>query len=238
MTTSAAPTADLEERLDRMALQLEELTVEMRLQREQREKWQELGHDLAFIGQGAMASVSRELEDLSSAVTVEDAVAFLRHLAMRLPTLEASLTQLESLAELADELSHISGGAISMLTERLAELQAAGYLDFARSGVGVVDRVVRSFSEDDVDALGDNIVLILETVKEMTQPEVMTMLRRTVSELPPPPAEPPSLLTLLKDLRTPEVRRGLSRLTALLRSLGDMAPAAVPATTTDRAGRP
>lgn len=228
--SATTTSADLEERLDRMALQLEELTVEMRLQREQREKWQELGHDLAFIGQGAMTSVSRELEGLSSAVTVEDAVSFLRQLALRLPTLEASLTQLESLAELSDELARISGGAMGMLTERLAELQAAGYLDFARSGVGVVDRVVRSFSEDDVDALGDNIVLILETVKEMTQPEVMTMLRRTVSELPPPPAEPPSLLTLLKDLRTPEVRRGLSRLTSLLRSLGDLAPAGTTST--------
>ena len=34
--------------------------------------------------------------------------------------------------------------------------------------------MVTSFGEDDVAALGDNVVLILNTLKEMTQPEVMT----------------------------------------------------------------
>jgi hypothetical protein len=74
-----------------------------------------------------------------------------------------------------------------------------------------------SFGPDDLEALGDNVVLILETVKEMTQPEIMTMLRRTahlVGEHPDEPAEPPSVLALARELRDPEVRRGLARVLA------------------------
>ena len=37
----------------------------------------------------------------------------------------------------------------------------------------IADRVVTEFTEEDVKALGDNVVTILNAVKEMTQPEVM-----------------------------------------------------------------
>ena len=83
------------------------------------------------------------------------------------------------------------------------------------------------FDEDDVAALGDNVVLILETVKEMTQPEVMTMLQRTahvVNEPGTAPTEPPSLFALLREMREPEVRLGLARLLDVLRSLAAQAP--------------
>ena len=41
----------------------------------------------------------------------------------------------------------------------------------------MMDNVVTSFNEEDVNRLGDNIVLILNTVKDMTQPEIMNFVR-------------------------------------------------------------
>ena len=79
------------------------------------------------------------------------------------------------------------------------------------------------FGPEDVEALGDNIVLILNTVKEMTQPEVMTMLRRTAisaQSIDSSLAEPPSLLALAREMREPEVRRGLGRTLSVLRTVG------------------
>ena len=56
-------------------------------------------------------------------------------------------------------------------TDRLVTLDKKGYFTFAKSGCTSSTAFVTGFSEEDVDALGDNVVLILETVKEMTQPE-------------------------------------------------------------------
>lgn len=130
----------------------------------------------------------------------------------------------ESLSELANDLSPIASQSFETVTRVLSEVESRGYTDFARSGIGVVERVVTSFSEEDVEALGDNIVLILETVKEMTQPELMSLLRSTLQNVhdTPEPLEPPSLLSLLGQMRQPNVRRGLSRLLVFLRSLGDV----------------
>ena len=135
--------------------------------------------------------------------------------------------QRESVQELLHDLSGVTGTSMGTLTERLADLEQRGHLGFARSSLGVVDKVMTSFTEDDVEALGDNVVLILQTVKEMTQPEIMTMLQRTahaVNEDAGAPAETPSTLHLLRELRDPEIRRGLQRLMNLLRSMGEPGP--------------
>jgi hypothetical protein len=97
-----------------------------------------------------------------------------------LPVIESGVAQLGSLAELGGTVTELSGPALEAVTSRLAAADEKGYFAFARAGAGIADRVVTSFTEEDVEALGDNIVLILNTVKEMTQPEVMGMLRRTI----------------------------------------------------------
>jgi uncharacterized protein YjgD (DUF1641 family) len=128
-------------------------------------------------------------------------------------------------AELVTDLAPVAEEAMTSLTEILAEAERRGYFGFARSGMGVLDKVVTSFSEEDVEALGDNIVLILDTIKQMTQPDVMAMLQRTVDVArEPEPAEPPSLFALLKEMREPEVRRGLARAISMLRSVGADTP--------------
>jgi len=138
-----------------------------------------------------------------------------------------TVTMTDPWADLVEDMAPVAREALNSLTETLAEAERRGYFGFARSGMGVVDKVVTSFSEEDVKALGDNIVLILETIKQMTQPQVMAMLQRTVDVVgEKEPAEPPSLFALLKELREPQVRRGLARAISMLRSVGTDTPIA------------
>jgi uncharacterized protein YjgD (DUF1641 family) len=122
----------------------------------------------------------------------------------------------------------LSGPAMTSLTAHVTEWDARGYLGLARSGGRVVDRIVTSFDEDDVEALGDNVVLMLETLRDLTQPEVLRLLRQTagsVGHLDAPAAgAPPSAFALLRALRDPEVRRGLGRLLDVVRSVGTDTP--------------
>lgn len=221
MTTQVANPASLEERLDVLGDQVAFLVEEMRSQREQRDRFAELSHDLAPLARQGMDSAARELQEIG--VTGEEVIHLVRTLLRTLPTLDASIRQLESLAELGREAAPLSTLAVGLITQRLQEMEERGYLAFAKSGVGIVDRIVTSYTEEDVEALGDNIVLILDTVKEMTQPEVMTMLRRTFHTVGEPDVsqEPPSTWALLREMKDPQVRRGLARVLTMLRSVGD-----------------
>lgn len=132
--------------------------------------------------------------------------------------------QLEPLRDLAAEVGMLSGPAMDAVTTHIADWGDRGYLGFARSGGRVVERIMSSFDEDDVEALGDNVVLMLETLRDLTQPEILQLLRQTAGSVghldDPGDGPPPSSLALLRQLRDPEVRRGLGRMLDLLRSIG------------------
>ncbi|MEX2487474.1 MAG: DUF1641 domain-containing protein [Nitriliruptoraceae bacterium] len=132
--------------------------------------------------------------------------------------------EIEPLRDLAAEIGVLSGPAMASMTAHVSAWDERGYLGFARSGAHVVERIMTSFDEQDVEALGGNIVLMLETLRDLTQPEILQLLRQTAGSVghvgPAPDGPPPSTLALLRQLRDPEVRRGLARMLELLRSVG------------------
>ena len=210
-------------RPDAMAAQLEFITNELREQQKMRESAAALVHDLSPVTSAVMNKMTAELGGLDGAVTLEDIGQLARTMALNVNRINALMSQLESLTELAATATALAGPAMGLATSKLQELDDKGYFKFASQGAAIADRVVTTFGEDDIQALGDNIVLILETVKEMTQPEVMTMMRRTAltaQNIDETYAEPPSTLALLKQMRDPEVRRGLARTLNILRTLG------------------
>jgi uncharacterized protein YjgD (DUF1641 family) len=217
-----------DERLELLTEQVAMIADELRVQRAQRERWAELVTDSAPVVSGAVDMVTRELDALSDDVTVEDAAQLARSLVRAIPTMEALLRQLELVSSLVDEVVPLATPAMASLTGVLQDLDDKGYFRFAQGGVEIVDKVVTSFTEEDVAALGDNVVLILNTVKEMTQPEVMTLLQRTAltaQDVDQDFADSPSMLALLKQMRDPQTRRGLGRVMAMLRTVGAEQPA-------------
>jgi uncharacterized protein YjgD (DUF1641 family) len=219
MTIAAsAPTVD--ERLDQIAARLEEIGDELARQRAERERWSELASDLTPLARHGLEVGSQRLAE--SGMQLADLAELGASVLEALPVLTRLVSQLESTAELAETAAPLLEPTLERATERLADLDERGYFEFTGASLGVIDRVVTSFDSADIEALGDNIVLILQTVRDMTQPEVMTMLRRTFTSVSEEePATPPGTLALLRQLRDPGVRRGLAKVMNTLRSIGD-----------------
>jgi uncharacterized protein YjgD (DUF1641 family) len=155
---------------------------------------------------GDLAAIERKLDDLAIQVgTITTA-------------LEKQQARATALEELFDDLAPVASDAMSVAVRELDALNRRGYTAFAKAGLRMVDRVVENFDEDDVEALGDNIVVILETVKGITQPEMLALLQAMVDGLEAQRASvawesetPPSSWELVRKLRDPDVRRGIAR---------------------------
>jgi len=225
--TAEPTTVELAERIDRMSEQMDFIAAEMLAQKRSRETWTELSETLVPVTRGAMDVATRELDDLSDDVTADDLVRFARTAARSLPKLEAMMAQLDSLSELLHTVNSLSGAGLAKVTDVLATADEKGYFVFAREGSRIADRVVTEFTEEDVQALGDNVVTILNAVKEMTQPEVMGLVQRTaisVQDVEETHMEPPSMFALFKQMRDPQTRRGLARVMAMLHTVGEEHP--------------
>ncbi len=128
--------------------------------------------------------------------------------------------QLESLHDLREDLVPIAHEGLMIAYRKLNALEQDGVIDFLRESSAVFQTIASSFSREDVKALGDNVVHILETVRNLTQPEVLDLADKTSKALREVPAEPMGRIRLLRSLRDPEVRRGLTMFLGVLRELG------------------
>jgi len=131
----------------------------------------------------------------------------------------------EMVMELGQDLMPMANGIIHLTSDRLQEFESDGTLDFVREGLRVAERVSKSFTPEDVRLLGDNIVQILMTVRNLTQPEVLDLADRATESLRVQTSpKPVGTFGLLKAMRDPEVQKGTGVLLDLLRSLGRDAP--------------
>lgn len=214
--------AELNDKVDALAAQVAFLTEEARLQQRRRQELDELKNDLTPIAAELYRLSVEQLDEVDRYVQLEDVMRLLKRLMRNTRNLEQALDQLESMAELGREFGALSQDAFLTLMTLLDEMERKGYFTFMRGGLEIMGRVVTSFDEEDVRQLGENIVLILETVKEMTQPEMMRLLQNTAVVMRQEEiGEDVSLLALLRQLNDPAVRRGLAKTLAIVRTVSE-----------------
>lgn len=146
----------------------------------------------------------------------------LERLHARLDAIERKLdAQNAPLRELLSEAGPIGKEVMAAATDTLGELEKKGYFEFGREGAAIVDRIVTSYSVEDVRALGENIVKILDVVRASTQPEVLQIVSEATDTLThPEQLEPMGLMGMMRAGRDEDVQRGMAMMFELLRQLG------------------
>jgi uncharacterized protein YjgD (DUF1641 family) len=209
----------LNQKVDRLVTQVEFLTEEAQRQKRRQQEWDELKDDLSPIFNEVFRLSVQQLEEVEGNARIEDILRLFKRLLRNTRHLEEMLDQFESFSELWQDVSPLSQDAFLVVLNRLNELEQKGYFVFLQGGLDMADHIVTSFSEEDVRQLGENIVLILQTVKEMTQPEIMTMLRQTAAVVREDEPVDTSLWKIVRQLNDPAVRKGLAKTLQVLKSM-------------------
>jgi len=204
--------------LEALHSKLDYLTEQIDAQRRRQAVLDELLRDMMPAMNGMFQIAVAELDEISPQVELHDVMHLFKRLLRNVHLLNDLLDKLESLVELGEDLSRLSQPAFAQLVQKLDEIERKGYFAFASEGLYIVDRIVTEFDRDDVHALGDNIVTILKTVRSMTQPEVMSMVNRAVTQLEDPIDDNISMWQLMRALRDPEVRKGMARMLNMMKS--------------------
>ncbi len=221
LLTSEQTQLELNQKLAKLTVQVEFLTEEALRQKRRQQEWDELKDDLLPIGNDIFRMAVTQLEEVEQHVQIEDMLRLFKRVLRNTRNLELLLDQLESLAELWQDVSPLSRDTFLTLMNRLNELEQKGYFIFLQGGLDMVDRIVTSFSEEDVRQLGENIVLIMQTIKEMTQPQLMILLRQTAQVVKDEEPVDTSLLGIVRQLNDPSVKKGLAKTLQVLKSVAD-----------------
>jgi uncharacterized protein YjgD (DUF1641 family) len=213
---------NLQQQIDDINTKLDVILEEIALQRRHRREMDDLKDDLMRVGKDMYQTAVVELEDVHDHLKTGDVMYLGKKLLRNVNTLTATIEQLESLRDFFNDAAPLARETFIDFMKTLDEFDRKGYFAFGQELGNVADNVVTSFSKEDVKALGENIVTILNTVKSITQPDMLHTVNNMLNvykKLDMEVKDDISLLALLKELNTPEARRGMAFAIRFLKSL-------------------
>lgn len=214
----------LQTQIDAINEKLDFIISEIELQRRHRREMDDLKDDLMRVGNDLYQSAVVELEEVHDSLQTGDVLYLTKKLLRNIRTITHTVEQLENAKDFLQDFSPVSRELFQDVLAKLDEMDRKGYFSFARELALVGDRVVESFSVEDVRHLGENIVTILNTVKNLTQPDMLHAVNNAVSvykKLDIQVTEDVTLLSLLRQLNTPEAKRGLSFAITFLKNIAN-----------------
>lgn len=211
--------------IDEINQKLNIILEEIELQREHRRMMEDLKDDLYRVGKDLYETAIVELEEVHDHIKTGDMLHLGKKLLRNVNNLSRAFDQMESARDFLRDVSPLVRESILDLMSKLDEFDRKGYFQFAKEMQKAADNVVTSFTADDVKHLGENIVTILNTVKNLTQPDMLHAINNAVSvykNIDLTVDSKVSLFSLLKELNSPEARRGLAVGLKFLKNLASL----------------
>ena len=226
MITEVESTA-LTNRLDTLDRKLDLVLAEVESARRLRREFEELKDDLSRVGKDLFQTATAELEEVAPFVRTGDFTELSKRLVRNINTLNELLVQLESARALVEDATPLGRQIFHDGLTKLDELDHKGYFAMGRELARATDNVVGNFTVEDVRLLADNLVAILQTVKNLTQPEMLQSINNAVGvyrNIDFESTEEYSLWRAFREVNKPEMRRGLGFVINFMRNLSAHRP--------------
>lgn len=213
----ATDLAQLEEKVD---LILEYVNQ----QRLKSEAVEDLVADASIIGKDIYDSTVKALDDQNVEIYPEELSELGIRLVRNIRNINTMLDFMESMTDLARDVGPIANEVVLDGTKKLHEFEQKGYFEFFREMGNILDNIITHFSPNDVKLLAENIVTILETVKNITQPEMMQTLNNAVniySSMNIDDAPQYSVWKLMREMNQPEMKKALGFFVMFMKNLSN-----------------
>jgi uncharacterized protein YjgD (DUF1641 family) len=215
-------TQNLELQLQSIDKKLDLITEELAVVRRQREELNELKDDLTLIVKDVFNTAIDELEDIAPFVQTGDFLHLLKKILQNTQNITMVMTKFESGLDFFADAKPVGKELFNDALEKLDVLDQKGYFLFVKELMKVVENVVDHFKVDDIKLLGDNVITILETVKSLTQPDMLEAINNAVGiyqNLDPKDTPEYSIWKVMRELNTPEMKRGIGFIITFLKRI-------------------
>lgn len=213
---------ELNQKIDLLTNQISYLSEQAQINERQRDERAELMRDVTPLANQAFSLAVEQLEEVQEYIDLGDLMRLLKRLLRNGRNLEKMLDQLESLTDLLETVGPLADDAFGKVVDLMAGLEARGYFTFARGSANLMDQLVATFSEEDLNRLGDSLPQIASLVRDIAQPEVFGFAQDTLADVRLELGKPvdTSTLGLVRQLNNPDVRRGLALTLRIMQVIG------------------
>ena len=229
-----------EDRIAELDRKLDFIVEEIAHLKRVRNSAEDLVADLTLVGKDAMGDAVEALG--SAALRPDEIVQMFKGVLIDARLLTDALQQLESAADFVQDAQPIVRDLFRRAIAGSQQLQEKGYFEAAAAGVRIGDALVQSHSLVDLKQVEASVPQLVGFLRELTRPEVLQALEAIIHGFGRVQATmnvDKSLLQLVRDMNSPDARRGIAILVEFLKVVGSRTtspgPAGTPETqTTER----
>lgn len=213
---------NIQEQINEINRKLDIVLEEVMAQRQTRLSIEDLTSDLTIIGKDVFKSTVVELENAGVELDGEAVKLLMLKLVRNVDTITEMFEMLESANDFVKDITPIMHQMGLDGIKLMHEFEQKGYFDFMRASMKIMDNIVTHYSEEDVKLLADNIVTILETVKNLTQPEMLKAINNGLvvyRSIEVDNVKEVSLWKAMKEMNSKEMRKSLGFLITFMKNI-------------------
>ena len=220
----AIHTPEVQDQINAINRKLDIALEEITIQKQKRQEVEDLVTDLSIIGNDMFKASVDELDHAGVELDSEALKSLFFKLLRNVGTLNELVEMMESATDLAKDAAPIIHQLGLQGISQMNELEKKGYFEFIKELFTVVDNVVTHFSKEDIRLLAENVVTILETIKNLTQPDMLGAMNNAVNiykKIETHDIQEYSLWKAFKEMRSPEMRKGIGFMITFLKNIAD-----------------
>ncbi|MCK5066597.1 MAG: DUF1641 domain-containing protein [Bacteroidales bacterium] len=178
--------------------------------------------DASIIGKDVYDSTVKALDDREVRLEPDDLRELGIRFAQNVGNFNTLLDGLGSAMDLMKDVGPIANEVIIDTTRTLHEFEQKGYFEFLKEFGAIVDNIVTYYGVNDVRMLADNVVTILDTVKNLTQPDMLKSIDTAVkvfSNMETENVPEYSIFRVMREINKPEMKKAWGFLFTFLKNM-------------------
>ena len=168
--------------------------------------------DASIIGKDVYDSTVKALDEHEVVLEPDELRELGIRVAQNVGNFNTMLDTLGSAMDLMKDVGPIANEVIIDATKKLNEFEQKGYFEFLREFGHIVDNIVTYYGVEDMRMLSDNVVAILDTVKNLTQPDMLKSVDNAVkvfANLEMEDIPEYSIFKVMREMNKPEMKKAL-----------------------------
>ena len=168
--------------------------------------------DASIIGKDVYDSTVKALDDHEVVLDPDQLRELGIRVAQNVGNFNSILDTLGSAMDLMKDVGPIANEVIIDTTKKLNEFEQKGYFEFLREFGQIIDNIVIHYGVEDVRMLADNVVAMLDVVKNLTQPDMLRSIDNAVrvfANLEMDNIPEYSIFKVMREMNKPEMKRAI-----------------------------
>jgi len=184
----------------------------------------DLMSDASIIGKDVYDSTVKALDEHEVVLEPDELRELGIRLAQNVGNFNTMLDTMGSAMDLMKDVGPIANEVIIDATKALHEFEQKGYFEFMKEFGAIIDNIVTHYGVNDVRMLADNMVTILDTVKNLTQPDMLKSIDtavRVFANMETENVPEYSIFRVIREINKPEMKKAWGFLFTFLKNMSN-----------------